>query len=343
MVAANQNRRIGPVDVIRTLAFSLVVLFHFVGMFGPRYCDWFVRYGSTGTDAFFLLSAFLLCTSLRRGSRWQDAVGRRLARIYPGFVAILLAYLALAPLAPHVTKLPQDPIAALFYLAANLLLLPGIAPLTPIVTVAWSLSYVVFGYILIGAVDHLIPERTQGRLRCAVWLAMSAAIWGASRFAGFEHGRLMFFPLGALVAEAAPYLSGVIRGRWIGTTMAIGLLLFAPGLGTRGAALATLATLWIVSPPSGLRVPSLFADVAELSYPVFLSHGLVLHAMARANTGGTTLADFAGTLLASLSLVLAGAMLFRAAVSDPLQGWLSQRARKAVVASKSRLLQAHAT
>ena len=45
------------------------------------------------------------------------------------------------------SKLPQGAGAVVAYLLANLLLLPGLFPIEPLITVAWSLSYE-FAYYL---------------------------------------------------------------------------------------------------------------------------------------------------------------------------------------------------
>ncbi len=58
--------------------------------------------GVLAVDAFFLLSGFLICGSWLSQPRPLAFLGKRVARIYPGFVvAAIFSYLVIAPLAGH--------------------------------------------------------------------------------------------------------------------------------------------------------------------------------------------------------------------------------------------------
>lgn len=87
-------------DLLRTLAIVLVMLFHsfVVGGLGPNWA-WLSRYGWMGVDLFFVLSGFLIgvqvLKSLKDGGRLSfcDFYLRRGFRILPAYWAVLLLYL----------------------------------------------------------------------------------------------------------------------------------------------------------------------------------------------------------------------------------------------------------
>ena len=63
---------------------------------------------------------------------------RRVRRIYPAFVSVI--YVALSCVFPTQSKIPHGGPDATLYLVDNLLLLPGLFPIEPMITVAWSPS-----------------------------------------------------------------------------------------------------------------------------------------------------------------------------------------------------------
>ena len=330
--------RLSAVDALRTGAFLCVVLCHFGGALGSGFatgsvarsvCDFLVEHGSLGTDTFFLLAAYLLCRSLRAGANWKDAIRRRFLKIYPGFLAMFTIYLLLMPLVPDLSKVPQDAAGTGIYLLANLLLLPGIFPIHPLVTVAWSLSYVAVGYVFIGGLFRLMARGAwTGRRRAFVWAAMTAAIWTTAEFGGFPHPRLLFFPLGALLAEGSPFIAeACARWRFTATLLsALGVLAMVAAKGVLVPAGITLVVAAAIG-SSGFRSPAitgLLTDLGGLSYPVFLSHGLVLHFLRWVGPATETFTDFSALLLGTVSLVLVTAILFRTSLADPLQSMLVQ-------------------
>jgi hypothetical protein len=116
-----------------------------------------------------------------------------MVKLYPGYLAVLTAYVVIALLMPELSKIPHDPAPAIAYVLANLLLLPGLLPITPIVTVAWSLSYVAFGYVFIGALYVLSAGRGWSLARRLwLWSFVAILILGASEFAGFPTGGCSF-------------------------------------------------------------------------------------------------------------------------------------------------------
>ncbi|MEO5922561.1 MAG: acyltransferase [Bryobacteraceae bacterium] len=322
-----EDRRLKSVDGLRTLAFLIVVLCHFGGMIGSGFpkgsvarivCEALGRSGSVGTDTFFFLAAFLLCRSLRRGVNWKEAMGRRLLKFYPGLLAMLTLYVLLSTLMPSVAKLPKDGVDAVIYVVANLLLLPGIVPMTPIITIAWSLSYVVAGYVLVGGLFRLTASHWQ---RCLVWAGAAVLIWSADQFAEFPHGRLLFFPLGALFAEMMPRISRIGSWWWLVALAGLSAAFFWPGLSTRAIGIGLLVTGALAAPEIQSRtLNALIATLGRNSYAVFLSHGIALHLIQLADPVRETLTDLFALVFAGMSLVLVVALVFRTLVLDPLRG-----------------------
>src|SRR5690242_12292580 len=72
---------------------------------------------------------------------------RRVQRIYATFLVVFFVYIVLSLLLPARSKISSADSEAFYYVAENLLLLPGVLPIEPLITVAWSLSYE-FAYYL---------------------------------------------------------------------------------------------------------------------------------------------------------------------------------------------------
>lgn len=159
--------------------------------------------GNTGVDLFFVLSGYLIYGSLMsRPQPFPRFIGRRIARIYPAFLVVLALYTALSFLFPGESKLPASAAAAARYVVANLLLLPGLFPIQPMITVAWSLSYEMFYYLLIPGVIGLLSLRTRSaRWRATFCLGAALATTLGCVLAGGPI-RLIMFIAGMLLFEA---------------------------------------------------------------------------------------------------------------------------------------------
>ena len=87
-------------DALRAAAILLVMLFH-ASSFVPEALEPVAAYGWMGVDLFFVLSGYLIASQLFREHRrtgrihWLGFYRRRIFRILPLYLAILLAYLLL--------------------------------------------------------------------------------------------------------------------------------------------------------------------------------------------------------------------------------------------------------
>ena len=168
---------------LRGFAVLLVFFVHYIvlgasalqdGTWTSRLAIGIHNIGHTGVDLFFVLSGYLIYGSLiHKPKPFRTYFGRRIERIYPTFLVVLGIYLILSFMFPEQSKLPSDPLQAILYLVQNLLLLPGIFPIIPIIAVSWSLSYEMFYYLFIPLV---ISGLTSARLasRAAVCSCFSS-------------------------------------------------------------------------------------------------------------------------------------------------------------------------
>jgi peptidoglycan/LPS O-acetylase OafA/YrhL len=201
-----------PMEGLRGLAVFLVFLFHYVTLIKP----WIAGHpalqslagalgiiGITGVDLFFILSGYLIYGSLiSRPYNFSRFISRRIERIYPTFLVVFVAYVFLSFAFPGENKMPAEAGQRALYLAENLLLLPGIFHIEPMITVAWSLSYEMFFYLATPLLIALFALRSSSRHRRAIFFAMVAASIVLSWPLLHGHIRLVMFVSGILLYEA---------------------------------------------------------------------------------------------------------------------------------------------
>lgn len=305
---------------MRGFAVFLVFLVHYASLADPSGAVWLSQplhdMGNAGVDLFFVLSGFLIYGSLvSREQAFLPYMARRIRRIYPAFLAVFAAYCVLSILFPAQSKIP--PHGAFWYLLQNLLLLPGMLPIEPMITVAWSLSYEMFYYIVMpGIVFFLRPLDPKRRIPIIVASAILTVIY-CSLFGG--HIRLVMFMSGMLLYES------VKRGTAPGgmpaaLALALGLAAaIAPIPGTIEIAILAVSFylfgLHCFVRPQG-RLARVFTwtplrRLGNMSYSYYLVHGLGLKAafmVLPALAGGMFFALlpvlFAWTLLPSMLLFL---------------------------------------
>lgn len=201
-----------PMEGMRGFAVFLVFLVHYVTLIKPWIADDATllalstalhTIGNAGVDLFFVLSGYLIYGSLiSRPHLFMRYMTRRVARIYPAFIAVFLIYLFLSFAFPAENKIPASPLEGILYLSQNFLLLPGLFPIEPMITVAWSLSYEMFYYLAIPVLIALFRLRERSSiwraaffLTVATLLASYCAIYGGPV-------RLIMFISGILLHEA---------------------------------------------------------------------------------------------------------------------------------------------
>jgi peptidoglycan/LPS O-acetylase OafA/YrhL len=249
--------------------------------------------GNTGVLLFFVLSGYLVYRSLiTKDQPFLRFITRRVARLYPAFTVVFVVYVALSFVFPAESKIPASVSAGAIYLIQNFLLLPGLFPIEPMITVAWTLSYEMFFYVTIGLV---IPVFSLRR-RSAVWrVAFFAAVAGAAGLycaAYGGHSRLIMFVSGILLHEALEGRRVAVPGSAVALlALVTGVLtVLVPAEGSTGYVLkvgilfgALFAMCYsCFSQPAGWLARGFswtpLRWLGNMSYSYFLLHGVALKA-----------------------------------------------------------------
>jgi exopolysaccharide production protein ExoZ len=207
---------IPALDGVRAIAASLVFLVHYQAAFGYllgdessgafRFGGYLANVGYNGVNVFFVLSGYLIYGSLiGRPTPFAKFFMRRVRRIYPTFWAVLALYLVVGAIFPVRNKLPAE--GAPLVLLENILLLPGVLPLEPIVTVAWSLSYELFFYLGLALAVGTFVLRRWTRAARVTLLVACLLVWVVG-------GRSVRDAVGSFVMFVPGLLLYEMRQRW---------------------------------------------------------------------------------------------------------------------------------
>lgn len=209
---SDSSHRAAPLDGSRGLAVILVFFVHYHALFKAYVAhdpasfavsDFLETIGHSGVDLFFVLSGYLIYgIVIQKPLRYHSFLWRRLRRIYPTFLGVLAIYLTLYALFPTRNKLPSDPAEASLYVLENIALLPGIFPITPIITVAWTLSYELMFYLTIPLlVAATRMRRWKSWQRIFLFFAASSCYVAYCLTESGRHLRLLMFVAGVLLYE----------------------------------------------------------------------------------------------------------------------------------------------
>lgn len=296
------GHNVRSMEGMRGFAVFLVFMVHFATLAAPwiapdsamsAVTDAIRKIGNSGVDLFFVLSGYLIYGSLiARRQPFLTFMRRRVIRIYPTFCVVFAIYLYLSFLRPSESRMPSDAYDAWIYTLQNLALLPGIFPITPFITVAWSLSYEMFFYLAIPAMILLLDLRARSaQWRIRFFLGLGAAILICCTLYGGPL-RLIMFITGMLLHEALR--SGKIvppRNVFALLALAGGLLVNAVpySITSAGAVKLTIVALsFFITCYSCFRGQSAILQRAftwtplrwlgNMSYSYYLVHGLTLKA-----------------------------------------------------------------
>lgn len=287
---------------LRGFAVFLVFIVHYATLVKPwipandgfsRFLGCLHTIGNAGVDLFFVLSGYLIYGSLlNRPQPFFKFFSRRVERIYPAFTAVFLLYIGLSYVFPSERKIPHDTLDAGIYLLQNYLLLPGLFPIEPMITVAWSLSYEMFYYLAVPFLIMAFGLRERSAASRAA--AFSALACLAAAYCAVNSGpvRLLMFISGILLYEAKASRVATFLGSWTALLSLVGglLLVLLPVQGYTGETLKTailffaflvLCLACFNHPTSWL--PRLFSWhplrwLGNMSYSYYLLHGLALKA-----------------------------------------------------------------
>ncbi|MFB3813648.1 MAG: acyltransferase family protein [Terriglobales bacterium] len=202
----NSPNRYVPMEGVRGFAALLVFLAHFTYLFNEyawpdslslRISGFFGTIGHVGLDLFFIVSGALIYgILLGRATPYFKFLHRRVERIYPTFLVMLLVYLVLSAIFPTQNKLSGPLALQLIYVMKNVLLMPGIFDIAPVITVSWSLSYEFAFYLTVPLLIALFRFGKFNRtLRVLALVVIFVALLMTQR------PRLATFAAGALLTE----------------------------------------------------------------------------------------------------------------------------------------------
>lgn len=247
--------RIPAMEGYRGLAILLVFFVHFDSLFGDYAAEGTAlrgalgalgRVGNVGVDLFFVASGYLIYGAVvRKPIEYAKFFRRRVERIYPTFVAVFAAYVALSYAFPERSRIPKDAGAAAGYLAQNFFLLPGIARVPAMITVAWSLSYEFFYYLTIPVlVGALSMQRWRPAARGLAFGAVGAGFLVYCFLVDPFRDRLTLFVAGILLYETMQSRALAPRvgraGEWAGLAFVAASFAFVVATYERAAWVAWL-------------------------------------------------------------------------------------------------------
>lgn len=228
-----QNATIHSIQLLRSVAATLVVLFHTQLAFSTRVSaplfdqeTYLFHFGAVGVHIFFVISGFIMVlTSCQPGRPYDPGkfYRRRFLRIYPIYWICALAYVAVHAAIGD----PYDLSPGRF--VGALLLWPGAAP--AIIGPAWTLAYEMFFYLCFGLAMML--SLTRGLI------VLSAVFLGAIAVGLFwpDKGPVLLLVTNSLLVE---FLAGTAIGwlaikgrlplRWGGALTGAGIALFVIGI-----------------------------------------------------------------------------------------------------------------
>jgi exopolysaccharide production protein ExoZ len=201
-----------PIEGMRGFAAFLVFFVHFDALLGTyvlrgsmssRVSRLAGAFGNTGVDMFFVISGFLIYgIIIRRSPGYWDFMRRRIVRLYPVFLFVFAIYLVLSRLSPVDSKIPAGAHLAIPYVVANLLMLPGMIRITPMITVAWSLSYELFFYASLPVVVYgLGMKRWRPAMRALLFAGLVIVYYMICAAGYAHHPRLIMFAAGIFLYE----------------------------------------------------------------------------------------------------------------------------------------------
>lgn len=347
---------------LRGLAALWVVLYHYCSLYLPALdAGWLgglLSRGYLAVDLFFLLSGFVLAhvytdAAERKGFAFFRAFMRaRVARIYPLHLLVLALFvaMALAVRGIHYVQdgdyypLPLYGARSLEAIVANVFMLQGLqASALSWNYPAWSISVEFAAYLLFPFVVGLL-WRVSGRSLLVAAIAALAAVWGLAYVTGGDMNQwdgptalwrcLPQFFLGCICYRV--YRQGLIDARaWAGFVFAATLLMLY--FDYRDVAVVTLFPLIILCAVSARGVSGRILNarpimwLGEISFSLYLVHGLVQHAMTHALNAldldqtefsvGASLLAVSLMLLTVFGLSIASCQFFE----RPMRRWLNER------------------
>ncbi|SHE23223.1 Exopolysaccharide production protein ExoZ [methanotrophic endosymbiont of Bathymodiolus puteoserpentis (Logatchev)] len=210
-ISHTAHKVIRPMEGIRGFAVFLVFLVHYMTLIQPWLLENSMTFqvvlythsiGNIGVDLFFVLSGYLIYGMLIQKHRpFKNYLLRRVQRIYPTFTVVFVIYLVLSFFFVSESKIPSGWDRGLIFVLQNYLLMPGLFDVNAIITVAWSLSYEFFYYLLMPVLITVLSMRSwEAKYRIVFFLCASLFFFTYFSLYGGPI-RLLMFVSGILLYE----------------------------------------------------------------------------------------------------------------------------------------------
>ncbi|GAB4369322.1 MAG: hypothetical protein OHK0021_12360 [Bryobacter sp.] len=230
-VASRLGRRY-EIDLVKAGAAVLLFLFHFFGLLGELPETWVewgafrafsLKIGDFGLHALLFLGGFGLARSLAAPKfEFVRSVQYRLSALYAPYAAVIALATALSIVFPALSKFEEgeNPVFTIFQ---QFLLVPGLFPESPLLSVAYVLTAMVAAAVLC-PLWHW-PMRDAGVWKgAAYWLATTA---GAALLADLAGVPLYY--IAVLAGVAGYFVAKAVEAKTVG--LVLPLVLFAAALG----------------------------------------------------------------------------------------------------------------
>lgn len=155
-VTLSKNKRIVELDILRSVAIIIVVLYHYTTRYSKLYgfesINWF-KYGNLGVELFFMLSGYFIYDSVTKSANIIDFCKKRLVRLYPTYWACLIITFCTVSL----FGLPGREVSLNHFLVNFTMLQYGLG-IPDVDGVYWSLFYELMFYALIAICFNLFQK-----------------------------------------------------------------------------------------------------------------------------------------------------------------------------------------
>ncbi|NUR90727.1 MAG: acyltransferase [Nonomuraea sp.] len=226
--------RLAWLDALRGIGAMAVVGEHLLPWVVPSLRPYWFNLGVYGILVFFLVSGYIIPTSLeRRGDVRAFWIGR-VFRLYPLYLAVIALVLALAWWVPVREQVPRDGSA----IAAHATMLLDVVNVGGVADTMWTLSYEMVFYLLVTALFVTGQHTRSGLLAVAFgvaavvtglvvvaapfggpWLAYGSAVAFAAGLACLISGRFRTAAACGLAAMALTLLVTSSRVPWMGVAV----------------------------------------------------------------------------------------------------------------------------
>lgn len=293
---------IQSLQFLRAVAVMSVMLYHFAPIeikysTGPIWLSFFRHIGFYGVDLFFIISGYIMVYTTQsqwgKRHRCRRFLYRRAVRIYPLYWMVSLVLVVAYSAFPQWFNFAQN--LDVEYVIKSVLLIPQAE--NPLLSVGWTLIFEMFFYgifslFLLGRKDRLIYYLLAWVMLIFLGNVLhelnAINIWFKTILSPF----CLEFIAGCLLALFVSRSRPVLPLRWLvmgGVTwLMAGAMFFseADGLWIRvGVAIPSLSLLMLamlcLEQDGRLRISPIWIAIGNASYAIYLTHLLVLTAVAK--------------------------------------------------------------